>query len=81
MIIGKNKIDLWEDKFPVEFKIANSRLCYDPTDPRDLEFDLDIQMFEKTQDFTKRFSFTVSGIEDTYDFIYLGDLYHKEKGK
>ena len=78
LIIGANEIDLFEDKFPIELKISNSRVCYDPTDSRDLQFDLDIQMFEKMPDYIRRFSFTVSGKEDTYDFSYLGDLYDKE---
>ena len=81
LIIGENEIDLFEDKFPVELKISNSRVCYDPTDPRDLQFDLDIQMFENSTDYIKRLSFTVSGSEDTYTFSYLEDLYDKEKGK
>lgn len=81
LIIGENEIDLFEDKFPVELKISNSRVCYDPTDPRDLEFDLDIQMFENSTDYIKRLSFRVSGSEDTYTFSYFGDLYDKEKGK
>lgn len=81
LIIGVNKIDLWEDRFPVEFKISNSRVCYDPTDPRDLEFDLDIQMIENRPDYCTRLSFIVSGSEDTYTLSYLGNWYDKEKGK
>ena len=82
LIIGGNEIDLWEDKFPVELKILNSGTCYDPADPHDLEFVLDIQMYENMPDYyNKVFSFTVSGKEDTYHFTYFEKLYHKRKGE
>lgn len=72
-------IDLYEDVYPVELRISNARVCYDPAEPRDLEFDMDIQMFDNMSDYTKKISFTVS--DDTYKFSYLGDLYDKDKGK
>lgn len=76
LIIGVNKIDLWEDRFPVELKISNSRV-------RGFAFDLDIQKVKDNTDYIERLSFMVSDseAEDTYTFSYHGDLYDKEKGK
>ena len=81
LITGKNAINLWKDEYPVELKISSSKLYYNLADPHNLEFELAIRMYEKSQKYQRFLSFTVSATGDMYTFTYLDNLYHKKWGK
>lgn len=79
LYIGKNKIDLYEEVYPVEIRIGNTHVTYEPGDLGDLEFDLEIVFGEGGSDWKKVFSFTVYHSEDRYTFTYLDNMYDSKK--
>lgn len=76
--IGNNEIDLEEAVFPLELRICNSHVSYDPTDLGDLEFDLELLMYEKEGQYPERikfFQFTIAGHKDKLEFVYSNKKY------
>lgn len=79
--LDNNKVDLLVDEFPMEIRISNSHVTYDPTDLGDLEFDLEISYEHLDPMWYTKMSFTVMHSENKYQFGHLGNTYDSEEGK
>ena len=55
----ENEINLSTNAFPSELRISDSRVAYDPTEPGDLEFKLELIFGTTKSNLTKAFSFTI----------------------